>query len=651
LGGRYEVIKCIGRGGTCAVYKALDHNRLTTDDDNPCIALKIPHQRFRENPEWLRSFEREAVHSLQLRHPNIVKVFGYYHDATSAFIAMEFLPGTPLSERMRSSTFSGLSWADAEPIISAMSKALNYAHAQGVVHCDVKPSNVFITDGGEIKLIDFGISQLINSDAAAPQRPREATPGYGSPAVLAGLTPHPRDDVYSLACVAYELLTGKHPFDHRSATEARDARLTVPRRGLSKATWEVFKRALAFEDQQRTAKTVAFGQALTRSYSRTEPALKRATILVGVLALLWLTLKLHACSDKLETANELATTDEPTGHTQSTAEDRVTPDVVPTPSPQRLDDKTTLTTPGSTAPSVSQRQAQVAEAERIAELLDLAAQRRKDEKLVTPANESAMVAYRQVLALDPENAAALHGLRELKAYFTNVATKARREGQRSLASEAVDGALLVDPEDQQLQGLRRELLLASDDTPSAPTSEPVRTTALADQRQPRQPKETTITSQTEEAVIDGLLARAQRQLAAGNLTPPNGDSAWATYQQVLHLDPSNREATLGKQRVLTRMMHQAKRLYTAGKVDQSTTLITQALALSPGDPELRKLQAEIQRYRHQEKTMKPAASASVPPQPAVIAEPVPPTPMSTVTTPPAEPSLMPARRARHSATF
>ena len=139
-------------------------------------------------------------------------------------MVMEYLNGQSLQDKMAAAGFSGLPLDEAYPVIRAMGKALAFAHESGIVHYDFKPSNIFITDDDQVKVIDFGIAKAVSEikevEGAVPVA-TAITPTYASPEMLERRPPDPRDDIYAFACTTYELLTGSHPFGRKRATEAR----------------------------------------------------------------------------------------------------------------------------------------------------------------------------------------------------------------------------------------------------------------------------------------------------------------------------------------------------------------------------------------------------------------------------------------------
>lgn len=261
LNGRFVLEECLGVGGMGTVYKALDLRKLEASDRKPYIAIKVLNVQFRGQPSSLIALQREARKAQTLAHRNIVTVYDFDRDGPLVYLTMEYLSGKPLSKVLRAPGFAGLPFEKARPIIAGMGQALAYAHERGFVHCDFKPANVFITDGGEVKVIDFGIARVF-------QRPEEdpdvtvfdpatlggITPAYASPEMFEHREPDPRDDVYALACVTYELLTGKHPFNRKSATQARSEKLRAERPpNLDRQQWRTLSAALSFDRAARTA--------------------------------------------------------------------------------------------------------------------------------------------------------------------------------------------------------------------------------------------------------------------------------------------------------------------------------------------------------------------------------------------------------------
>lgn len=266
LNGRFVLEECIGFGGMGTVYKALDLRKLEASDRKPYIAIKVLNAQFRGHPKSLIALQREARKAQTLAHPNIVSVYDFDRDGSMVYLTMEYLSGKPLSRTLRMPDFKGMPYVEAMRIVNGMGKALAYAHERGFVHCDFKPANVFLTDSGNVKVIDFGIARVFQK----PEEEADATvfdagslgaltPAYASPEMLEHREPDPRDDIYALACITYELLTGRHPFDRLSATQARDAGMKPQQpKNLGRSQWRALKTALSLDRESRTPTVARF---------------------------------------------------------------------------------------------------------------------------------------------------------------------------------------------------------------------------------------------------------------------------------------------------------------------------------------------------------------------------------------------------------
>lgn len=261
LKNRFVIEEEIGAGGMGVVFKALDLRKMEAKDREPYVALKVLNQQFQEDPISLIALQREAKRAQTLSHPNIINVYDFDRDGSRVYMSMEYLDQRPLSHFIRELPAGGLRLAEAWPIISGMGAALAYAHKKNIVHSDFKPGNVFIDEAKEIKVLDFGIACAV---ARPDQDGREATvfeprslgaltPAYASLEMFSNIEPDPRDDIYALACVTYELLTGKHPFERRTAMQALALNLKPkPVPGLNRRQRHGLERGLALQRAERT---------------------------------------------------------------------------------------------------------------------------------------------------------------------------------------------------------------------------------------------------------------------------------------------------------------------------------------------------------------------------------------------------------------
>jgi Protein kinase domain len=257
---RFVLVEELGRGGMGVVYKALDRRR--GDVKDPYVAIKVLSEAFKRHPLAVKGLQREARKAQRLAHPNIVAVHDFDHDGGNVFMVMELLSGRSLDHVMREDGHGGIPLRPAMQIIRSLAAALSYAHEHDIVHCDFKPGNAFLGRDGRVKVLDFGIARAAPSTMPEKQEPTlfdagqlgAASPAYASLELLQGKSPDVRDDVYSFACVVYELLSGVHPFQRIDAVKASQAGLEPrPIRKLSRTQWRALKQGLAFHRAQRSA--------------------------------------------------------------------------------------------------------------------------------------------------------------------------------------------------------------------------------------------------------------------------------------------------------------------------------------------------------------------------------------------------------------
>lgn len=266
LQGRFKLVERIGEGGMSRVYKAIDMRRVEAHSPNPFLAVKVLTIPVDHYFDSIKALDREADKLRSLTHPNIVRVIDVDRDGQTVFMTMEFLSGESLHDKLRPAKAVALSTERRREIVASIAQALEFAHRTGIVHGDLKPGNVIITDNGDVKVIDFGIARFLarpKEAGVAPGRNWEAlsalTPPYASPEMIEDQEPDARDDVYALACIAHEMLTGRHPFARASAVSARDSGAeVVPNAALSGAQFRAIVRGLRFARDDRTPSALAF---------------------------------------------------------------------------------------------------------------------------------------------------------------------------------------------------------------------------------------------------------------------------------------------------------------------------------------------------------------------------------------------------------
>lgn len=288
---RFVIEGVLGRGGMGVVYRARDLRKEETGDRDPYVALKVLSDEFRRDPRMAVALQREARKAQTLAHPNIATVYDFDRDDNIVYLTMEQLDGRPLDQLIRDNP-TGLPREEALGIVRGLCLGLAYAHNKNIVHSDFKPGNVFHTASGQTRILDFGIAR------AAPAERMDAsetthfdagelgalTPSYAACEMFEGQAPHPADDVYALAIVAYQLFTGRHPFDGTPAPQARAQGLEpAPIRGLKRREWRAIRRALAFDRASRTQHAAEFLRELDGS-SRYRLAAAVAVVLGLLLA-------------------------------------------------------------------------------------------------------------------------------------------------------------------------------------------------------------------------------------------------------------------------------------------------------------------------------------------------------------------------------
>jgi len=243
---RFVLLEQLGAGGMGTVFTAIDLRRAEADDPNARVAIKFLSSAFSQHPDALVSLQREARKTQQLAHPNVVTVYDFDRDADRVFMTMELLDGEPLSRLDRLEQRLGKPF-DRADLVRQFAEGLAYAHSQGVVHCDLKPDNVFVTASGRVKVLDFGIARLTQEAEQADQydagRLGALTRRFASIEMLVGNTePHPADDVYALGLIGWWLFTGEHAFGGLPADEALAAGVSPT--GTSRDWRERERRAL-----------------------------------------------------------------------------------------------------------------------------------------------------------------------------------------------------------------------------------------------------------------------------------------------------------------------------------------------------------------------------------------------------------------------
>lgn len=291
LKGRFTLDKVIGVGGMGVVYKATDRLKIEAKDREPFVAIKVLSEEFKSHPESFIALQRESRKTQRIAHPNVVKVFDFDRDGDVVFMTMEYMEGRTLDQLIKQYSTTGLALDDVWQIMDGLCSAMTYAHNERIVHSDFKPGNIFITNDGSPKIFDFGIARAVAnidriSGAVRDRTVFDAgslgalTPAYASMEMLLGEEPDIRDDIYALGCIAYEMLTGEHPYNRIPADEACKNRLRpskIP--GIKKRQWKAIEKSLAFKRADRVSSVEEF-------YSLIQPKAKSSSIFLATVLIM-----------------------------------------------------------------------------------------------------------------------------------------------------------------------------------------------------------------------------------------------------------------------------------------------------------------------------------------------------------------------------
>lgn len=288
--GRYMLMRLIGQGGTSSVYRVRDLLAVLGGDDNEShIAakiVKVPPVAGSNHEQQMML--REALTTRHLAHPNILKVYDYHQDGELYFVTMELIEGESLADLISRKPNRTLPYKQVKTIVSAVAQGLTEAHDKGVIHSDIKPSNILISESGEIKVIDFATARSYIDARVKGQKIDDGanyygyTLAYASPQTIADEPASPSDDVFSLACIVYELISGKHPYA-RKPTSTIAKNYVPPRpKGLGIFQWLVLRKGLHLVASKRYSSVNTF----VSRFFLAKNILAYSAISVGVIAAL-----------------------------------------------------------------------------------------------------------------------------------------------------------------------------------------------------------------------------------------------------------------------------------------------------------------------------------------------------------------------------
>jgi len=421
LKNRFILDSVIAKGGMGIVYKARDLRKIEAMDNDPYIAIKLLKPESKTLKKDFINLQRETRKTQMLSHPNIVNVHDFDRDGDIFMMTMEYLQGFPLSDKINSKETQGITnWNEAYNIINGVGKALVYAHSKNIIHCDLKPANIFITHDNSVKVLDFGIARAFQVDGMLEVNEslnkgtlRALTPAYASSEVLKGKIPEPRDDIFAFACIAYELLTGKHPFKRKNCTQAREEGIEpAPINNLSRKQWRTLSSALAENREDRPESVREFMRDFLPATNKgtlrywTLPAISTIILLILLVSYQFL-------------------------NRSNPGADAIT------------------AIPFETLSQDKQ--------EKIISLLEIADAHMMVQRYTEPSGSNALSAYQQVLDIHPANPQALSGLNKIADIYVRLANTYLENGNNQTAQKLIQEGLLVIPNHEPLLKLLEQL--------------------------------------------------------------------------------------------------------------------------------------------------------------------------------------------------
>jgi serine/threonine protein kinase len=283
---RFVLLEKLGQGGMGVVFKAKDLLKVEAQDKDPYVAIKVLTDAFKKYSGSFIALQREASKAQRLAHPNIATVYDFDRDGNTVFMTMEYLQGKPLNQLIKEINKKPLKLDQALHIIEELCSGLSYAHEKMLIHSDFKPGNCFLLSDGHVKLLDFGIARASTQTDEErentmfdPAKLSAVTPAYATPEMFAGMNPDPRDDIYGLACVAYQLLAGgKHPYNKVASPKIKELGIKPkPIKGLNRRQQKTLMKALTVSREDRIGDVEKFAEGMRTRKSHSK------TILLAVL--------------------------------------------------------------------------------------------------------------------------------------------------------------------------------------------------------------------------------------------------------------------------------------------------------------------------------------------------------------------------------
>ncbi len=538
----FRIIKPIAEGGMATVFLAIQESL------NRKVALKVL-KKF-ERADQSERFINEGRIIASLRHPNVITIHDIGRVGSWHYIAMEYLEGGDLESRIR----AGMSAAGAIELTTKIAQCLEFIHGQGVVHRDIKPANILFDKDGNPVLTDFGIAKHLDQDSnLTMDGTAMGSPDYLSPEQAQCRELDGRTDIYSLGVVLHEMLTGKKPYRRDSYIEAVMAHITAPMPTLP-ITLERYQRLLdrmiAKEPDERFASAhelVAFIEAMdidpsaSLNASTVPPEADEQHHAEATEAELTKTVQLSLPDVPVPRAGtsldaSAGTAANETGRSRS-AFSRVGLTGVSLAAlialiwafyPHRQDTPARAPAAPKPAPAAAAPLKPHPDLERNIQLAHAAM---AEDRLTVPPDDNAHFYFQQVLAIDPQHAQAEEGVAAIADRYADMAARQLDKRRYQKTEDYLQKGLGVQPDHPRLLALQREV------------------------------------NDSRNAEIEQHLSKADKALAANNLTVPKEDNAYTYYRRVLALDPEHPAALQGIREIADRYANLAE--WQLGKYNYS----------------------------------------------------------------------------------
>jgi len=424
---RFRLAREIGRGGMGVVFAARDLIQEEVGEKESDIAIKFLSEEFKSHPDALRMLQQECKKAKSLAHPNVGTVYDFDKDGQNVYMTMELLSGAPLDVYMHERNFQPLPFDEVIGMLTDIVSGLDYAHQQNIIHSDLKPANIFLTESGA-KILDFGIARAImNSDldacdhqtkAAANDKVESDNAGeialtltYASLEMIEGEEPDVRDDIYALACIVYELLSGKHPYERHSAQDALMLQLEPARIAeLKEWQWQALLKGLALKRVDRCHGAAEF---LASLQPRRQEPWKKASYALAMIALVGVGYFIF--------------------------------------SPPNVVEQSLFENPGVAVVMTG------AQSQQVTGMLELADVHMMVGRLIAPAGGNALDEYRKILNLNPNNRDAIAGLTRLLSMLAQQAEALIAEGDHQQGAELIGVVLAVHDQHAPLLALQQQV--------------------------------------------------------------------------------------------------------------------------------------------------------------------------------------------------